>query len=234
MSPAPIVSPMTQALVEWVDSGLGRIGEIVIARAPESGESAWRLCHYLDAGGDQTPELKEYHRPEDAREIAKFDESGEYRPLKTAPNLRRGWVLYPADAAAAREALDYFYPAMIASWFHYRGGDAGAVPLRETLDRQTGMYRFARNIADEDARDLVPRHCDSKTGCLKKILWPLDAGKPLGVTPPSKGDPEAAPDGLADRAIPLLCREACNLVVAGARRVSKRAAEARRAAEGEP
>ncbi len=226
---------MTRALLKWVDSGLNRIGEISIIRETRSSDHAFRLVHHLDiAGPESTPrgELTPYHSPGDAREIVKFNARGEYRPLKTAPDLRRGWELRLADATALREALDYFYPAMIAAWFHYCEGRVPSVPLRETLGRQTGMYRFAREITDADAQELVANHCDSQKGCLKKILWQLDAETPLSGLPPCKHDPGAAPDGLEDQAIPLLCQEACNLVVGEARRVSKRAAEARKRAGG--
>jgi sirohydrochlorin cobaltochelatase len=46
------------------------------------------LCHRDDqARGD----LAISGNADDAIEIAKYDDDGNYRPLKTAPNLRHGW-----------------------------------------------------------------------------------------------------------------------------------------------
>src|SRR5215472_744303 len=60
-----------------------------------------------------------YRDAEDAIEIAKYDDAGNYRPLKTAPNLRHGWRLNLATIEELRRALDYFYPgrlAVFAAW----------------------------------------------------------------------------------------------------------------------
>ena len=56
------------------------------------------------------PICKNSRIPEDAIEIAKHDDAGNYRPLKTAPNLRHGWRLELETLEDLRRALDYFYP----------------------------------------------------------------------------------------------------------------------------
>jgi hypothetical protein len=51
------------------------------------------------------------------RELAQTTESGAFRPLKSAPNLRRGWI---ADARSVPElgrALDSLYPGFIPDWY---------------------------------------------------------------------------------------------------------------------
>ena len=62
-------------------------GQILIRKA---GENGFVLCHRDDQGFDG---LRLFQNPEDAIEISKFDDTGNYRPLKTAPNLSRGWQL---------------------------------------------------------------------------------------------------------------------------------------------
>ncbi len=79
--------------------------------------------------------------------------------------------------------------------------------MRETLDRQTGMYRVTQKLSDEQATALIQKNCQE--GCLRKILWPVTA------------DQEAGPLIVRENEIPLLCREACNLLVAAARKVVK-------------
>ncbi len=41
--------------------------------------------------------LEIFRNPEDAIEIARYDDDGNYRPLKTAPNLRHGWRMEAWD-----------------------------------------------------------------------------------------------------------------------------------------
>jgi hypothetical protein len=53
---------------------------------------------------------------------------------------------------------------------------------------------------------------------LKHILWPLAPGVPVSSLPAEKFSPDATPGTL-----PLLCHEACNLLVAKAREVVKKA-----------
>src|SRR4029077_5300902 len=69
------------------------------------------LSHRDDESMDQ---LETFRNAEDAIEIAKYDDAGNYRPLKTAPNLRRGWRLELDRLKELRRALDYFYPGRLA------------------------------------------------------------------------------------------------------------------------
>jgi len=184
---------LTQLLADWLAAGGVRIGQIAVRRVPEGLE----LRHLEDA---ERSDLQTHTRPEDARVLANLDASGEFRPLKTSSNLVRGWRLVLADAAALRLALDYFYPAMLGVWNSHTRGELVPVPLRETLGRQTGMYRVTQKITDAQARMLIDGFC---AGCLKCRLWD-------GQTPRAAGGE-----------MPLLSQEACNLLVAKAREVVK-------------
>ena len=88
-----------------------------------------------------------------------------------------------ADLADLRRALDYFYPAMLGVWLSHERGELRAVPLRETLDRQTGMYRVTQKITDDQAQEMIGGFCRTDGGCLKRILWPIA---------PERPDPHAA------------------------------------------
>lgn len=184
------------------------------------------LRHRDDA--DRAPELLEpHHDPEDAMALALYDDAGAYRPLKTAPNLRHGWRLVVADARALRLALDLFYPARMGAAERFRAGTLSTTPLRDTLNRQTGMYRVTGKITDEQADALVGRFCRSDGGCLRTILWRRNAAGLVPSTrlPPEKFDPaHDQSGGLVKEGVdfvPLLCQEACNLLVAEARSVVK-------------
>ena len=89
-------------------------------------------------------------------ELARFDDAGNYRPLKTAPNLRHGWRLETRRSwRAAASAWIIFIRAdwqCLAAWNENR---LTTTPLRQTLNRQSGMYRVAAKISDEQIDDVV-------------------------------------------------------------------------------
>jgi sirohydrochlorin cobaltochelatase len=192
---------------------------VVTSRAEATGYS---LRHQDDASSD---DMHLYSSPEDSLEIARDDSKDEYRPLKTAPNLRRGWQLNVPDLSGLRLALEGFYPGRLGAFLLWREERLPITPLRETLGRQTGMYRVAAKITDAQANALVGRFCRSDGGCLRTILWRLHASaeSPPATLPPEKFDPAHDQTGRCDSAgfIPMLCQEACNLLVAEARTVVK-------------
>ena len=90
-----------------------RFGQILIQRR---GSGGFVLCHRDD---ENVRDLEILGKPDDAIEIARYDDAGNYRPLKTAPNLRHGWRLELVDLGGLHRALDYFYPgrwATLAPW----------------------------------------------------------------------------------------------------------------------
>ena len=191
------------------------IGQISIERSDRD----FVLCHRDDLG---RRDLHDYPA-ENAREIAGFDDAGHYRPLKTAPNLRHGWRLEIIGLTELRRALDYFYPGRLAMFAEWKENRLTTTTLRETLDRQSGMYRVAAKISDEQINDLVGRFCRSNDGCLRTILWKRDAAGASASSqlPARKFDPAFDQTGHGESAIPLLCQEACNLLVAEARKIVK-------------
>ena len=196
-----------------------RIGDLLITRRSAAG---FAICHRSDEGRS---DFCEYRGVEAAIEIARFDDAGAYRPLKTAPNLRHGWILVLEDLGEVRSALDYFYPARIAAYVAWRDGRLKTTALRETLNRQSGMYRVAATIGEEQINSLVASFCRSDGGCLRTIQWARDsAGSPAStLLPPEKFDPAFDQTGQGENVLALLCQEACNLLVAEARRVVKAA-----------
>src|SRR5437870_11569087 len=195
--------------------------------------------HFVLSHRDDKPvdQLKVFRSAEDALEIAKYDDAGNYRPLKTAPSLRHGWRLELETLEDLRHALDYFYPGRLAVFAAWKSHKLQTTPLRETLDRQSGMYRVAAKISDSQIDDLVGNFCRSNGGCLRTILWKRDANGAIASTklPKEKFDPaydkarghsrRPLSDAHASHSkvatIPLLCQEACNLLVAECRKVVK-------------
>ena len=204
----------------------------ILVRKTSTGEFV--LSHRDEEAADQ---LKLFRNAEDAIEIAKYDDTGNYRPLKTAPNLRHGWRLELDTLEELQRALDYFYPGRLAVFNAWKKGRLQTTPLRETLDRQSGMYRVAAKISDSQIDDLVAGFCRSEGGCLRTILWKRDRDRAIASTklPKQKFDPaydqarvcSRGPVGDAHAShseaatVPLLCQEACNLLVAECRKVVK-------------
>jgi sirohydrochlorin cobaltochelatase len=194
-----------------------QIGEIAIRKLDDGG---FALSHREDETRD---DLMLFHSAEDAIELSKFDDAGNYRPLKTAPNLRHGWRLDLATLGELKRGLDYFYPGRLAVFAAWKNGQLRTTTLRETLDRQSGMYRVAAEISDEQIENVAGNCCRSDGGCLRTILWKRDKRGTVASTklPPEKFDPAYDQAGPGEQVIPLLCQEPCNLLVAECRKVVK-------------
>jgi len=191
---------LAHLLQDAIESGLNKIGEVLIK--PTSNGFSLRHADDSDREG-----LEKFSRPEEASAIARFDDAGAFRPLKSAPTLRHGWSLTLGTLADLHLALDGFYPAALGNWRASLSSTLRPVALRTTVNRQTGMYRITGKITDVQAAELVEAVC--VPGCLRRRLWAI----PEDVPP-------TAP-GLPTKEIPLLCGEACNLLVAAARRKVK-------------
>jgi sirohydrochlorin cobaltochelatase len=205
-------------------------GQILIQKIPTG---RFVMFHRDD---EMLDHLQLFRSAEDAIEISKYDDAGNYRPLKTAPNLRHGWRLELDTLEQLRQSLDYFYPGRFAVFAAWKNGKLQTTPLRETLDRQSGMYRVAAKISDSQIDDLVADFCRSDGGCLRTILWKRDRAGAIPSTklPKEKFDPaydqaealerpESPPPATtpAPATVPLLCQEACNLLVAECRKAVK-------------
>lgn len=200
---------LTHVLADWIEGGGARIGEVAITRNPNQFE----LRHVEDSGRE---DLRTFARAEDARALANLDDLGLFRPLKTAPNLAHGWRLLIADMAGLRQALEYFYPAMLGVQASAQQGELTPVSLRTTLGRQSGMYRVTQRLTNAQADTMIGSFCRTDGGCLKTILWQIADGVPITLLPPEKFSPPSSTNEW-----PLLCHEACNLLVAEARKIVK-------------
>jgi sirohydrochlorin cobaltochelatase len=207
-------------------------GQILVTMREGTG---FVLSHRDDASLN---ELQMHRDAKNAIEIAKYDDAGDYRPLKTAPNLRHGWRLELTTLEEVKRALDYFYPSRLTVYAAWKRGYLKTTALRETLDRQSGMYRVAVKISDSQINNLVADFCRSDNGCLRTILWKRDRDGVIASTklPKEKFDPvydqvmaarslrlagDSRPSHREAATVPLFCQEACNLLVAACRKVVK-------------
>jgi hypothetical protein len=194
-----VAASSREAFAAWIDaSPAGRIfGQVLVRPMPPAGYS---LRHKDDANAQR---LNLYEHPRAAREIAKLTEAGEYRPLKSSPNLRRGWELRVSDAKELTIAMNYLYPAGVAHWHLYREGKLQTTNFRENAARQSGIYKRIQRLSDEGVQNAA-RACCEDAVCLKKTLWNVDEVTPL-VMERGEGN--------------IPCPEPCSVFVSFARRV---------------
>ena len=194
-----VAADSREAFAAWVDGAPdGRVfGQTIIHRAVPLGYS---LRHADDA---KQEDLRVSEDPRVAREIAKLTESGDYRPLKSSPNLRRGWELRVADAHSLMIAMNYLYPAGVVHWYLHREGRLHLTSFRENAARQSGIYKRVQRLSDEGVRDTALACCEDAV-CLKKTLWDVDEDTPLDI---DRGEGE------------IPCPEPCSVFVSFARHI---------------
>lgn len=209
-----LLSEARKALVEWVRDGgsAGRTFLQVHLRAGEDG--CFRIRHEADRAVPDE-ELRRSENPFTAREIAQTTSAGEHRPLKTAPNLRRGWLLASLDERGLWTAMDYLYPACVVHWHAGRIGGLRVTPWAATAARQSGMYGSVRLLTEEPIRDAVKACCGDAV-CLRQVAWGISESDPAPLDSRSRLD-EEAPRPDSEAAVP--CPEACSMFISFARAV---------------
>ncbi len=138
------------------------------------------------------------------RVLAQFSASGEFRPLKSAPNLQTGWRAIACTDSELNCALNHFYPGAVADWFAVQQGSFKPASYRDFTGRQTGMYRVTQLLNDAQATRAVASCCHRKF-CLKRRLWSVE-----GLAGEDASDKSAIP-----------CLEPCAILLEFARRVAR-------------
>ncbi|MGB6222468.1 DR2241 family protein [Haloferula sp.] len=210
---------IAEQLEKAVNEGIRQIGQVAILTDVLG--SPFGLCHLDDQ--DSIESLEIHRGPATAREISTWAADGHYRFTKGELSLKDGWLLLLSDIHELRQALDLLYPASVGLWLAEQAGELDVEHLRDKLNRQTGMYKFAKNISDAGAQKLVQKVCGPSNCCVKDIRWQIDAETPLEESEASRYNGIV---GDTEKAIPLFCREACNHFVAEARKASKAEFEA--------
>ena len=194
-----VAAASREAFAAWVDEAAENrvFGQVLVRSVAPAGYS---LRHKDDA---DVTNLELHEDARAAREIAKLTEEGEHRPLKSSPNLRRGWEIRVPDARALATAMSYLYPAGIVHWHLYREGRLETISYRENAARQSGIYKRIQHLSDRGVQDAA-RACCEDAVCLKKTLWDVDEETPLEL----------------DRGVgEIPCPEPCSVFVSFARRV---------------
>jgi hypothetical protein len=197
-TPGNVAAASREAFAAWVaEAAGGRIfGQVLIRQA----SPGYSLRHEDDA---DDADLELHEDPRSAREISRLTEAGEHRPLKSSPNLRRGWEIRVRDPEELAVAMNYLYPAGIVHWYLRREGKLEITNYRESASRQSGIYKRIQRLSDRGVQNAA-RACCEDAVCLKKTLWDVDEKTPLEM---DRGEGE------------IPCPEPCSVFVSFARRV---------------
>jgi hypothetical protein len=191
---------MNPALTEFLRSFEAEIvlGQVLIRRNGREFE----LRHAADR--DTNPDLLQSVPVAQLRPLAQFTAAGAFRPLKSAPNLRRGWRVSLADEDTLELALNHLYPGAIADCFAARQNPPPITSYREFTARQTGMYRIT-TLLDDSVAGAAIRACCHPDFCLKRRLWSVG---------------QLAADAAGEKSI-IPCLEPCAILLEFARKVAR-------------
>jgi hypothetical protein len=165
-------------------------------------ERGFELRHVADRECD--PAALRLLGENDLRPLAQFTAAGAFRPLKSAPNLQRGWRTTPRDKETLGAALNQLYPGAVADWFAAQAPQPPVTSYREFTGRQTGMYRIT-TFLDDAAAGAAIRACCHEDFCLKRRLWTVDGLPP--DSPPAKSI--------------MPCLESCAILLEFARKMAR-------------
>ncbi len=190
--------------VGWVEDG-ERVDETPAGTRRPWGELALTAhgsgydVRHADDTGVPAEELEAYDDPMEAREIARFDDEGGYRPMKGETTLPTGWVFRSLDADALTEVVGQVYPASLENRYLELNDALDVTHWDETSGRQTGIYADVDELTGEPLRCATEAFCASR--CVKRREW--EASEDENIDSQSEGG--------------FPCREACSLFVVGAR-----------------
>jgi hypothetical protein len=189
------------AIAAWLSENApsGTIGQVLIRKE----QHIFRLCHIDD---QDTPHenLNSIETEVHLRTLVATDEQDRFRPLRSAPNLRKGWILNVPTEAKLWDTLNIIYPGSIGEWFALKTGKTLPVSFREFTGRQSGMYRSAKLLEPSHAEQIAQICCQPRH-CLKDRHWQVTEPRETGE--------------IGSQA--LVCREPCQILLELARREAK-------------
>jgi len=186
-------NPALQAFVAQIRDEL-LVGQVLIERK----DGGYEMQHIED--GDRSGFSLRTVKLADLRALTQRSKEGAFRPLKSAPSLQNGWRLKVRDDTELEIALNHLYPGAISDWFAAQSSTAPVTHYRTFTNRQTGIYRIAKLLTDEQVCN-VARACCHRTFCLKRRLWTVK-----GIGPESAGEKSLIP-----------CLEPCAILLEFAR-----------------
>lgn len=168
-----IENPALKAFVSQIGNEI-LLAQVLIRRS----NSEYELRHVEER--DSPIERLRLVRLAEARSLAQFTAAGEFRPLKAAPTLAKGWRIEAANDADLELALSSLYPGALADWHAARSTNPPVTDYRAFAGRQSGMYRITVKLTDAQAAGVILRCC-ATAHCLKRRLWTVAGLEPDGA-----------------------------------------------------
>lgn len=186
-----------EAFLESIGPGIV-VGQVLITQHL----GVFELRHVQDRSVLAT-DLKSLN-PVELRQWAQTNASGQFRPLRSAPDLMPGWRLQANSLQDLEFALNQVYPGALADWYATRSATPPVTHYREYTQRQTGMYRITATLSDVGVAQLT-RACCRSHFCLKRRYWTI---------------PGLEPDAPKDQNL-LVCLEPCAILMELARKAAR-------------
>jgi sirohydrochlorin cobaltochelatase len=181
-------------------------------RVRRTADGKFEIRHLGDTG-QPLDRLVRYPGAHAALEIARTTEAGGHRPLRSTPDLRRGWVLAGLDRAELWNAVSSIYPGAVVDWYRQQTGELHPTPFTATAARQSGIYARVAELRGQPL-DAAMRACCGGGMCLRTRTWGAEAASESAGGATGQG----GRTGVA-------CREACTLFVSFAREALRAEAE---------
>lgn len=138
-------------------------------------KNLFSVRHRVDRGVPAT-KLEKLASPESGEALSRYTEEDVYRPLRSAPNLRKGWILENLSYADLALFLNLVLPGARAYWTLEQLGRLRLTTFSETAARQTGIYSSVQQLPAEAVQAITERVCGK--GCVRHPRWGLRDSNP--------------------------------------------------------
>lgn len=184
-------------LKKWIpnDGGFCSFCEILLHRCPESGR--FMAQHVADR--NSTNKLTRLTTVEEVLKWSETTNSGENRPLKTAPDLKSGWVISETSIEMFVKKIDALYPNVLQDTVDYYTATNTPLDFRSLIASMENCTGFANQVTDAQINKVMRDQCFR--GCLRRIAWGIDNKCPVSKLPPPQS------------AIPAVCNRACEFAL---------------------
>ena len=150
----------------------------------------WEVRHLQDQGV-AVGQLRGVATLDELEEVVRWDERGNYRPLRSEGNLVSGWQYDAKSVTEFREVMEVIYPGLWGNAEAWKNGKLKFQTWDDALAKQTERVRNKVSQTGDMPRKVIEENC--KKRCLKAVLWSGD--RPMDEA----------------KAVPMLCTGPCGM-----------------------
>lgn len=104
------------------------------------------------------------------RDVVAREASGNFRPLKSAPDLVSGWRHVAAGDDGLLRTFEIIYPGWIVEALAYKTGSVRLQSWKSFSSRQTGIYKKVATLGETEIERVVSTCC-STAFCMRRPVW---------------------------------------------------------------